>query len=70
MVIVVYTVVITLVLSEVFECLLAMCLDSFTEIKNLFINLEFSFCEGLGSGTFEALLTITGFCSESFGLML
>ena len=54
---------ITPVLSEVFERLLAKRLNNFAEKRNLFPNLQFGFCKGLG--TCDALLTITNFFHKS-----
>ena len=54
---------ITPVLSKVFECLLAMCLNDFAEKKNLFPYLQFGFHKGLG--TCDALLTITNFVQKA-----
>ena len=54
---------ITLVLSKVFECLLAKRLNHFAEKKNLFPHLQFGFCKGLGNC--DALLTITNFVQKA-----
>ena len=54
---------ITLVLSKVFECLLAKCLNNCAEKKNLFPHLQFGFHKGLG--TCDVLLTITSFVQKT-----
>ena len=54
---------ITPVLSEVFEHLMAKCLNNFAEKKNLFPHLHFGFRKGLG--TCDALLTITNFIQKA-----
>ena len=54
---------ITPVLSKVFERLLAKRLNNFAEKRNLFPNLQFGFCKGLG--TCDALLTIINFVQKA-----
>ena len=54
---------ITLILSKVFERLLAKRLNIFFEKKNLFPNSQFSFCKDLG--TCDVLLTITNFVQKA-----
>ena len=54
---------ITPVLSKVFECLLAKCLNNFAEKRNLFPHLQFGFRKGLG--VCDALLTITNFVQRA-----
>ena len=56
-------IIITPVLSKVFERLLAKHLNNFAEKKNLFPHLQFGFREGLG--TCDALLTITNFVQKA-----
>ena len=51
------------VLTKVFERLLAKRLSNFAEKRNLFPNLQISFCKGLG--TCDALLTITNFVQKA-----
>ena len=54
---------ITPVLPKVFKRLLAKRLNNFAEKRNLFPNLQFGFCKGLG--TCDALLTITNFVQKA-----
>ena len=56
-------IIITPVLSKVFEHLLAKRLNNFAEKRNLFPNLQFGFRKGLG--TCDALLTITNFVQKA-----
>ena len=48
---------ITPILSKLFECLLAKCLNAYAESNHLFPNQQFGFCKGLGAC--DAVLTIS-----------
>ena len=56
---------ITPVLPKVFECLLAKLLNNFAEKNNLFPNLQFVFCKGLGAC--DVFLSLINFVQKVLG---